>query len=111
MSTYYGDAVITTGEYTDQAGQTKKRYCKIGAMFYNSEHDSYSLKLEALPMPQPDGCWVKIFKKDQNSAAPQQAPQSFQQQPPAPQYQQPAQSFQAPPMAPTQSGNVVNVPF
>ena len=54
MSTYYGDAVITTGEYTDQAGQTKKRYCKIGAMFYNSEHDSYSLKLEALPMPQPD---------------------------------------------------------
>ena len=86
MSEYYGDVVVSTGEYVDSQGQNKKRWTKLGAAFYDPQHDSYSIKLDALPMPKPDGCWLKIFKKDQQQQPVQQQPvntynQGGQQQP------------------------------
>ena len=91
MSKYIGDICVSTGEYTDNQGQAKKRWLKLGAAF-EDDHGNISFKLDALPMPKADGTWLKLFKS-----------QPTQQ--PAP--QQPA-SFEPPPMpgADEQSGQV-----
>lgn len=75
-SSYYGDAVVSTGEYQDQQGQTKKRWTKVGAMFRDTESGNISIKFDVLPMPKDGECWVKIFKKDDQptqQAAPPEA--------------------------------------
>lgn len=75
-SSYYGDAVVSTGEYIDNnSGQTKKRWTKVGAMFRDTESGNISIKFDVLPMPKNGECWVKIFKKDEQpqQAAPPQA--------------------------------------
>jgi hypothetical protein len=87
-ATYMGDVCVGTGKYTDQSGQEKVRYVRIGAWF-ESDQGHLSVKLDALPMPQEGGCWLKLFtpQADANTPAPQQqqaqAPQ--QKQAPAPQ--------------------------
>ncbi len=43
------DAVITTGEYTDQQGIQKKRYMNIGTLFVYND-GGMSLKLDAVPV-------------------------------------------------------------
>ena len=42
------DAVIETGEYTDQQGNQKKRYMNIGTLFVYD--NGMSLKLDAVPV-------------------------------------------------------------
>jgi len=106
-NSYYGDAVVSTGEYKDQQGQVKKRWSKIGAMFRDSENGNISIKLDVLPMPKADGCWVKIFKKE--GQQPQQS-----QQAPQPQYQAPPTGQVTNQAAPIQAGDVPqgdDVPF
>ena len=43
------DAVIVTGEYTDNQGQPKKRYMNIGTLFIYQD-GGMSLKLDAVPI-------------------------------------------------------------
>jgi len=84
-ATYMGDVCVGTGKYTDQSGQEKIRYVRIGAWF-ESDQGHLSVKLDALPMPQEGGCWLKLFTPQTDAnAAPAPAPQ---QQAPAPQQQQ-----------------------
>lgn len=85
-----GDVCVVTGTYQDQQGQEKARFAKIGSWFEN-EQGQLSVKLEALPLPDPKGeVWLKLFAKkdDQQQAPAQQQQRPAQQQAPA---QQPAQ--------------------
>ena len=84
---YMGDVCVVTGTYQDQQGQEKARFAKIGSWFEN-EQGQLSVKLEALPLPDPKGeVWLKLFaKKDDQQQAPAQ-----QQQQQRPQRQAPAQ--------------------
>ena len=43
------DAVITTGEYTDNQGNLKKKYMNIGTLFVYQD-GGLSLKLDAMPI-------------------------------------------------------------
>ena len=87
---YMGDVCVVTGTYQDQQGQEKARFAKIGSWFEN-EQGQLSVKLEALPLPDPKGeVWLKLFTKKDDQ---QQAPAQQQQQRPA-QQQAPAQQQQ-----------------
>ena len=85
MNTFTHDVVVSTGTYTDQQGQEKKRWMKIGAVFTDQETGNMSIKLDALPMPKESGTWLKLFRKDNQQ---QQQPQQQFNQPPVTQQQQ-----------------------
>jgi hypothetical protein len=103
-NSYYGDAVVSTGEYTDKQGQIKKRWSKIGAMFRDSENGNISIKLDVLPMPKADGCWIKVFKKEEQQ--PQQNQPTPQPQYQAPPVGQPVNQSAPVQAAPIQAGDV-----
>ena len=47
------DVVAVSGEYTDETGKVKNRYCKVGtAWLYtkNGQYDGTSIVLDALPL-------------------------------------------------------------
>ena len=112
---FHKEIKVSTGEYTNQQGETKKRYTKIGALFMDSETGNMSAKLDVLPIPNADGeVWLKFFDKyddnaqfgsqqyEQQSQAPQQAPipqQPVKMTPP------PVQQVQQP-MQPQQQGEI-----
>ena len=80
-----GDVCTITGKYTDQQGQEKNRYMKVGAWFDNEGR--ISVKLDAYPIPGPDGnVWLSLFLKQDD--APQQQQPAQQQRPPQQQQQQ-----------------------
>jgi len=109
---YMGDICVTMGSYTNQQGEKKNRYEKIGAWFQD-EQGRISGNINMIPLipPKKDdgtGFWFSLFtdQKNKGQGQHQQAPQ---QQAPAPQQQQ-----QAP--APRQqyydaNGNPVSTPF
>jgi len=85
---YMGDVCTITGKYNDQQGNEKNRYLKVGAWFHNEGR--ISVKLEAIPLPDPNGnVWLSLFlRQDDNSNQQQPAPQQQQQrQAPPPQQQ------------------------
>lgn len=79
---YMGDVCTITGKYQDHSGQDKNRYMKVGAWFDNEGR--ISVKLEAIPLPDPNGgIWLSLFlRKDDDQQQQQQ-----QQQPPRQQQQ------------------------
>lgn len=91
-STYMGDACVITGSYTDENGNNKNRYNKVGAWFQNNESGAISVKLEVLPMPSENGCWISLFRK-QNGNQNQGQPQQQRQQPPQQRQQPPQQNY------------------
>jgi len=85
---YMGDVCTITGKYNDQQGNEKNRYLKVGAWFDNEGR--ISVKLEAIPLPDPNGnVWLSLFlRQDDNTNQQQPAPQQQQQrQAPPPQQQ------------------------
>lgn len=69
---YMGDVCTITGKYNDQQGNEKNRYLKVGAWFDNEGR--ISVKLEAIPLPDPNGnVWLSLFlRQDDNSNQQQQ---------------------------------------
>jgi len=92
----YMDAVVTTGEYTNQQGETKKRYLNVGVLLKDDQSGRMCLKLEAMPIPRDGACWIGFFEPRQQEQRPAPTPQA---QPVAQPTQQPAQ-----PMPPQQQG-------
>ena len=98
--------VVKTGEYTNQQGETKGEYTKVGVMLNNNNGDFVLLdpavnlagvliKQNALAAQKGqqarDSVMVSIFEDDNQNATPQQQPQQqgYQQQQPAMNQQQP----------------------
>ena len=73
MANYTHDAVVTTGEYTNQSGETKKRYQKIGVVFTNDK-GQMSLKLDALPCGPNWSGFISLYEKSDEQ--PQQRQQA-----------------------------------
>ena len=97
MAQYIGDICVSDGEYTDQQGQTKKRWQKVGAAFKN-EYGKISFKLDYMPMSNDFSGWFNIFEKDQ---------QNTMQQNPAPvHFSQPSTGFNQ--QAPVQQPQTMN---
>ena len=75
------DIVITTGEYTDAEGNTKKRYHNIGVIFTN-EKGQMSMKFDSLPCGPNWSGFASLYPKEDK---PRQEPQQRQGQPAQPQ--------------------------
>jgi hypothetical protein len=72
------DLAIKNGEYTDQQGQTKGRWMKIGTVLKHDDGGT-SIKLDCVPIGMPgwEG-WVSVFPR--NSQPAQQGQQRQQSQ-------------------------------
>lgn len=55
------DLVASVGKYTDNQGQEKTRFQKIGAAF-TREDGSLCIKLEALPISQEWNGWANLYE-------------------------------------------------
>ena len=113
------DVTIKTGEYTDNSGQTKGRYTKIGVVMSGSDGGQFML-LEpqvdiagclmlqnnlaaAKGQPPRDSVMCSMFAPNEQGQAPQQPmPQPMAQ--PQPMMQQPQPMQQQPQMAGAQAG-------
>ena len=67
-SKYYGDLCYSNGEYTDNEGQTRKRWNKAGAVFQQDD-GRLSIKFEAMPVGEWSG-WMNIFQNGNSSGKP-----------------------------------------
>jgi len=91
--------VVKTGEYTNQQGETKGEYTKIGVILNNQNGDfilmdptinlaGVLLKQNALAAKQgkqqSDSVMVSVFEDQPQQNAPQQQPQGGYQQQPSP---------------------------
>lgn len=65
------DIVATTGEYTNRAGEKKKRYVTCGKAF-TDEQGRVSLKIEALPVGLNWSGWLSLYPVE--NQAPRQQP-------------------------------------
>jgi hypothetical protein len=55
----------------DRDGKT--RYTKVGVMFPSKQGEGFSIKLEALPLPNAEGeVWISAFVPRDRDEAPQQ---------------------------------------
>jgi hypothetical protein len=63
------DAVATVGEYTNRAGEKKKRYQNVGAIFEDDE-GRMSMKLEALPVSPAWSGWISFYEPKAPAGAP-----------------------------------------
>lgn len=61
MAIHRYDVVAVTGEYSDQDGNTKRRYAKCGAVFETEK--GLNLKLEMIPIDFNG--WFSLFEPDQ----------------------------------------------
>ena len=96
------DATITTGEYTNNNGENKKSYLKIGTLFVYAD-GGMSLKLDAMPISGGNISFYDRKPRENSGQQPQQQQQpqqgySQQQQPQQQQggygQQQPQQQYQ-----------------
>jgi len=97
------EAVITTGEYTNNNGENKKSYLKIGTLFVYAD-GGMSLKLDAMPISGGNISFYDRKPRENNGQQQQQQQQqpqqgySQQQQPQQQQggygQQQPQQQYQ-----------------
>ena len=67
-SKYYGDLCYSNGEYTDNEGQTRKRWNKAGAVFQQDD-GRLSIKFEAMPVGEWSG-WMNIFPAKKENTKP-----------------------------------------
>ncbi|EIM25726.1 hypothetical protein [Microvirga lotononidis] len=59
---------------TDKDG--KKRWTKVGVMFPSKQGEGFSIKLEALPLPNAEGeVWISAFVPRENDGQGRPAPQ------------------------------------
>lgn len=67
--------VVVTGEWTNAAGETKKRYMSIGKLFKRDD-GNFAIKLDSIPLGAPGWTgWVSMFdidEKTETAAAPSQ---------------------------------------
>ncbi len=65
-STYTHDAVATVGEYTNNAGEKKKRFVNVGKAF-TDDQGRVSLKMETIPVGPAWSGWLSLYpRKDEN---------------------------------------------
>jgi hypothetical protein len=89
------NATVTTGEYQNSQGETKKSYMTIGTLFIYDD-GGMSLKLDALPLGNGNINFYEKKPKDaQQQGQPQQSYQAPQQQGYQPQ-QQPHTAYKQP---------------
>jgi hypothetical protein len=63
------DAVATVGKYKNHAGEEKKRYMTVGAVF-EDEAGRMSLKLDGIPVSPEWSGWISFYQpKDGNAEA------------------------------------------
>jgi hypothetical protein len=72
MSSLEFEVVHANGTYTDQEGQEKTRWMKVGVIF-KSDKGSYTMKLEAIPTRRNEQgeLWLNLFvpqKREQKPA-------------------------------------------
>lgn len=110
--TFFKEVKVSTGEYTNSQGETKKSYTKIGAMFKDEQTGSMSIKLDVLPMGKEGGVWLSLFDKYEENKQTQPAQQFGSQPPQQPQPQaqvtQPIPAMYAPPQQPITQPQQVN---
>lgn len=64
------DVVATIGEYTNSAGEKKKRYLTVGKCF-TDDQGRQSIKMDAVPGPGWSG-WLSLYPVEKQT--PRQAP-------------------------------------
>lgn len=78
------DVTATIGEYTNAAGETKKRYVNCGSAF-TDEQGRVSIKLDSVPCSPDWSGWLSLYevrdKDGRESDRRQNAPQQGQQRP------------------------------
>ena len=115
---------VSTGEYTNQQGEVKKRYSTVGILFQDDENGRMSILLETIPMGKvgEDGivkCWLSCFDPydpNKQQQGQQYSSQGYAQQPAQqqmPQRPQMPQQGYAPADAPPQipQPNADDIPF
>lgn len=115
--------IVFTEKYINGQGEEKKRYTKVGKLFYNEQYQSFTIKLDSIPIGSGDNPfegWLQTYDLDENrqqnggQQPPQQqqyqqpaAPAQYAQQPPQQYAAQPAPQAQyAPPQPPVQQDNL-----
>lgn len=69
------DVTATIGEYTNAAGETKKRYQNCGSAF-TDEQGRVSIKLDAVPVSPDWSGWLSLYPvKDRDDSPPRQQQQ------------------------------------
>lgn len=58
--------IVVPREFKKSDGTTGKSFFKIGAAFPMREREGYSIMLDALPVPGPDGVKLLMFVADEN---------------------------------------------
>lgn len=58
---YTHDIIATVGEYTNKAGEKKKRYHKCGAAFTDDD-GRISLKLDGIPVSPDWSGWLSLYE-------------------------------------------------
>jgi hypothetical protein len=71
MATKKFDAAVSTGEYTDKKGVTKKRWMNVGVVMENVK-GQLSLKLETVPVGPGWSGWISFFEPKQHAQTPAQ---------------------------------------
>ena len=68
MSAPTHDVVATIGEYTDRAGNKKKRYLTVGKCF-TDDQGRQSIKMDAVPGPGWSG-WLSLYPVEKQAPDP-----------------------------------------
>ena len=77
---FHKEVKVSTGTYTNQNGEVKKRYTKVGSMFISEDGSSYSIKLDVLPIPNKDGeIWLSCWDKWNDDKKPNKVQDSITQ--------------------------------
>lgn len=67
------DLAVSTGEYQDNHGATKKRWMNVGALLRDPQDGRVSIKLEGLPVGNEWNGWISAFPADQQHRQQQQS--------------------------------------
>ncbi len=66
------DAVVTTGKYTNNAGEEKSSYMTIGKLF-RRDNDTLCMKLDSVPVGSEFSGWINFYDRKERSDVPAQA--------------------------------------
>lgn len=85
--------LVHSQSYVNGQGEEKKKYNTVGKLFYNEQYQTFSVKLDSIPLgssDEPFDGWLQAYDIDENrqQGGQQQQPQAPQQAPQQPQYQQ-----------------------
>ena len=72
-----GSLAVPAGEYTNNEGETKTRWLRIGVLFQKDKR--YVVKLDSIPIGIPDWeGWVQIFQeREDEDRRPQTKPKDY----------------------------------